>query len=428
MKILSKTIAASLAYALSAILFADSCFAVAETYPVVIRKKNGSYKIKQTSIDGLKARDRFETDHFRVSWKKEDQALTLDRISGITEEPQTTFFRDEEMLRLLAANTLFHAEKAHRFFTEILSAEEVKKMEQLVIRLDITNTYSEYERFAHDNHKPQYNNALSIAGGIPYKPRPGLNPWGREIWFRPRKEIPIGELLAQLPENPANAQLREARQALYPMQIDLAIRNTLLSIFQSRLTDPSYVDSVTRQGGTLLLMEGAFQVLKAVNRYIIPQKFYLDTALVPEIIYHEFSHLALSDYMEPNVSTPVNEGMADFFAASIGDNPVLAEKIKKFSTGVGKNGKKLKYFSIELETLDNARSDYVLGVLWGLRDLLGKNTATQVVFGARKYLNTKDSTIRDGLIRALLRSCDLSCESPLKDRMVIHQYLQERGL
>lgn len=427
MKNFKRTLTTSLTFAISAMFFADTSYAIDETYPVVVRKKNGSFMVAPQSLQGLKARDRFETEHFRVSWKKEDEALTLDRIAGIMQEVPAPP-RSEETLRLLAANVLFHAEKARHFFIDVLDSEDVRKMEPVVIRLDLTNRFSQYERFTNDNYQPQYNNALSIEGGTPYKPRPGLNPWGREMWFRPRKEIPVTELLAQLPEDPTNSQLREARQTLYPMQIDLTIRNTLYAIFQSRLTSPSYVESVTRQGGTLLMMESAFQVLKVVNRFIIPQKFYLDSALVPEIIYHEFSHLALSDYMKPDVSTPVNEGMADYFAASIGGRAKLAKKIKEFSTAVGKDGNKRKFFQMENESLGKAQSDYVLALLWGLRAELRDTAATRMIFGARKYLNTRDSNIREGLIRALLRSCNLVCESPLRDRMVIHQYLQDRGL
>ncbi|MBS1963001.1 MAG: hypothetical protein JST04_12350 [Bdellovibrionales bacterium] len=409
--------------------------AVSENYDVVVRKKNGGYEIASRPLEGLIARDAFETDHFRVVWKKEEETLTLDRIAQIAEETKTIHKddplwadRDADRIRLMAANVLYHAEAAHRFFTDRLASEDVKKLEKIVIRLDLTNKYSQFERFANDNYQPQYNNALSIEAGKPLKPRPGVGPWQREIWFRPEKKIPIGEILAQLPEDPANAQIREARAELYPMQIDLAFRNTLYAAFQSRLDSAGYIDSIVRQGGTMLLMEGAFQVLKVVNRVIIPQKFYLETAMVPEIIYHEFSHIALSDYMHPDLSTPVNEGMADFFAASVADSPKLAKKIRAYSTAVGKNGNKRQFFQMELETLGKAQSDYVLGLLWGLRDVLGEKPATNLIFGARKFLTTKDSDIRTGLVTALLRSCETACESPLRDRMLIHQYLQDRGL
>lgn len=422
--------------ALGAIAIVGFAFAgVSENYEVVARKKNGGYEVVPRPIEGMKSRDTFETDRFRISWKKEEGALSIDRIAGIVEEKMTSekdnplwAERDSDRIRLMAANALYHAEIAHRYFTEVLASEEVKQLEKIVIRLDLTNKYSQYERFANDNYQPQFNNALSIEGGKPFKPKPGLNPWQREIWFRPEKKIPIGEILAQLPEDPTNGQIRQARQALYPMQIDLSIRNTLFAVFQSRLDSAGYLESITSQAGTFLLMEGAFQVLKLVNRIIIPQKFYLDTVMVPEVIYHEFSHIALSDFMKPDLSTPVNEGMADFFAASISGSPKLAKKIRAYSTAVGKNGKKRQFFQMEYETLGKAQSDFVLGLLWGLRDVLGEKAAVRLVFGARKFLSTRDSDIRDGLVKALFLSCETACESPLRDRMLIHQYLQGLGI
>lgn len=415
------------------VLAFSEAYAVSENYDVVVRKKNGGVKVSSEALD-LKSRDRFESENFKITWKKEDQAITLDRMKGIVEErkkaerekPPTedearVTPRDEETLRLLAANAIYHAEKARKYFIENLKSKEVKKLGPVVIRLDLTNRFSDSHHFTNDNHQPQYNNALSIEGHA-------SGGWNREIWFRPRKEIPIREILAKFPENPLNSQIREARQTLYPMQIDTTLQSTLYATFQSRLDSPSFIDSVTRQTGTLLLMEGAFQVLKAVNRVIIPQKFYLDSALVPEIIYHEFSHLALSDYMKPDLSTPVNEGMADYFAASIAGSSKLAKKIRNYSTAVGKNGKKRQQFQIEMESTGKAQADFVLGLLWGLREPFGETNATRIVFEARKYLDTKNGDIRVGLIRALLKACDTVCESPLYDRMVIHQYLQDRGL
>ena len=410
--------------------------ATAENYDVVVRKKSGGFEVASRPIEGLRAPGVFETDHFRVVWKKEEETLTLDRIDRIVEEEKTIYKndplwqadRDAETIRLMAANVLYHAEAAHRYFTETLASPEVKNLEQIVIRLDLTNKFSEFERFANDNYQPQFNNALSIEGGTPLKPRPGVGPWKREIWFRPEKKIPIGEILAQLPEDPTNAQIRAARQQLYPMQIDLGIRNTLYAAFQSRLDSAGYVESVTRQAGTFVLMEGAFQVLKVVNRLIIPQKFYLDTAMVPEIIYHEFSHIALSDFMHPDLSTPVNEGMADFFAANIGGRPQLAKKIKEYATSIGKNGKKRQFFQIEHESLGKAQSDFVLSLLWGLRDVVGPDAAVDLVYGARKFLTTKDSDIRTGLVGALIQSCETACPAPFRDRLAIHEYFQDRGL
>jgi hypothetical protein len=404
-------------------------------YPVIQRKKNGGYRVSKASIPNLVGDGRFETEHFRVLWKKEEETLSLQKIQEIIQaqnqgsEPNPrTPTRTEEDLIFLASNTLYHAEKARSFFIERLGSKDVAKMEKVNIRLDISNLFNEEAQFAHDNRSPQFNNALSIPAGQTTLPGLPQKQWGRELWFRPIQKIPAAEILRKLPEDPINPTLRKARSVLYPMMLDITVRDFLYATFQNRMSKDYAIDGLTRQGGTLLLMEGSFQVLRVLNRILTPNVFFEDTAMVPEIIYHEYAHLALSDQIEPNVSTPVNEGMADFFAASIADSPKLGKKIKAYSKGIGKNGKKRQIFDIEKEALGKAQSDFVLSILWGLRDVLGKDAATNVVFESRKHLSTFDSDIRKGLVRALLLACESRCESPLRDRMLIHQFLQERGI
>ncbi len=74
-------------------------------------------------------------------------------------------------------------------------------------------------------------------------------------------------------------------------------------------------------------------------------------ALVPEIIYHEYAHIALSDSLELTHSTAVIEGMADFFAGKIGGNHKLAMHIKKHNTFSGKNAKRKQQYMAQFETL-----------------------------------------------------------------------------
>ncbi len=405
-------------------LGASASFALDE-FEIVGRKKNGRAKYESVELP-LLAPGRYETNRFKVVWKRESEALSDAKIAELVATQQTN--RSAEDLRMMAANTLFHAEKARQFFADRLDSEEARALPQILLRLDISNSYNDQAQFAHDQHQPQFNNVLTIPEGKPRADRTDLKPWFREIWFRPRKEIPIGEILAALPEDPVNAQIRQARAQLYPMQIDLTLRETLIASFQNRLDTDGFVESVVRQGGTLLLMEGAFQVLKFVNRLIIPQRYYLDTAFIPEVIYHEMAHAVLGDYLAPNLSTPVNEGVSDYFATSIGGNPKIAKKIREYSTVTGKNGKRRHAFQMEYETLGKAHSDYVLSLLWGLRGKLGAETMDRVVFESRKHLSTRDSNIRRGLPNALLLACEKVCESPLRDRMRIHEYLESRGL
>ncbi len=387
--------------------------AQAQIFDVLVRTPNGKWKIEKKIIDLKEGATGFETDHFKIVNAKSNDALVL--------EPQEPGFA------LKAATALYHLEKAYHFYAEELQSVKVRALSQTTVRIELTNRFSELGHFMHDNREPQFNNALSIPAGRGFEGQ-GIEPWKEEIWFRPVKEISTSDILNSLSEDPMNETIRQIREAIYPMQLENSLRTSIYYLFSPLFPRASFLETMTRQAGTVLLTEGALQVSRLLNRAMLPDSYYLDTVMVPEIIYHEFSHIALSDSLELSHSTPVNEGMADFFAASISKSPKLAQKIKKFSTALGKNGSKKEYFRIEFESLSRANSDFVLGLLWGLRPLLGEDVTPRVVFEARKHLSTQASDIRTGLVRSILLACDAVCFNPTTERLRLLQYFQDRGL
>src|SRR5690606_1307067 len=84
------------------------------------------------------------------------------------------------------------------------------------------------------------------------------------------------------------------------------------------------VNSVFRTFGSSLMIELGYQTMDELTYLLGRKYFHLDSALVPEIIYHEYSHVALSDHLVLSHSTAVIEGMADIFAGFIGNTSKLA--------------------------------------------------------------------------------------------------------
>ena len=392
--------------------------------PVVLRDGRGRAYVGTASIPLLNP-DQYETSAFKVVLKKESTPI---KKSDLVALPNGSWpDRDPETARLLAGNVLYHAEIARNFFANELNSDEVKHMEQVIIRLDITNEYNARGHFANDQYDPQFNNAVSVNGKTAH-PLGNTLPWQREIWFRPKKEIPIADLLAHLPVDPDRQIIHQERKALYPSQLESGLSEVIYELSQSPFTAGNLCSAVARQGETFLIMESVFQTLRAITKISRPKQFYLDSALVPEIIDHEYSHIALSDYLMPDVSTPVIEGMADYFAAAIGNDPKLADKIKAYSTADSKNGKKKKPFKMEYEATGEAQSDFVLSLLWGLRHEFSPAFANRLVFEARRYLTTEGSDIRTGLLGALLKACDTVGEPGFAGRARLHQYFQSRGI
>ena len=383
-------------------------------YPseIVVRKKSGKFKFRTKTITITD--NRFENSDFKVVLGKSNDAIQYD-------DPCI-----DDSIKMKAATTLYHLNRAKQFFIQQIHSPEVKKLEPITVRLELTNQFDQLGHFQNDAKDPQYNNAWSIVGGKEFK-RENISAWNREIWFRPEKRIPISEILKAQQEDPLNPILKEIRNVVYPMELQTTLNQGVATTINSAPSAWSnFLTSSLRQGSTLLWLEGGFQVMKLVNRILIPQHYYIDAALVPEIITHEFSHIALSDYIDLARRNPVVEGYADYFAASLDHSPKLAAKILKFNTAISKNGKNKNTFNINYETMAN--SDFVLSLLWGIRKVLGEIKTDQLIFESRKYIIAKDVDIRTGLTYALNLACDSVCENPFLDHLKLIQYFEKRGL
>ena len=76
------------------------------------------------------------------------------------------------------------------------------------------------------------------------------------------------------------------------------------------------IEQFFRTAGTSIILELALSQAPLLERLMMRKWYLLDSALIPEIIYHEYAHIALSDHLGLNHSTAVIEGMADFCRAN----------------------------------------------------------------------------------------------------------------
>jgi hypothetical protein len=130
--------------------------------------------------------------------------------------------------------------------------------------------------------------------------------------------------------------------------------------------------------------------------------------MIPEVSYHEFSHIAFSDEISIRRSTPLNEGIANYFAAVINKNSKVASKNGEYSKNISSyNGdSKVRYNSM-LETDKAAHANFVFSFLWSLRNRFGKemeNGAVQfdkLLFESRKHVTYAKNPIKDDLLPSL---------------------------
>jgi hypothetical protein len=402
---------------LTALVSLSSYAQVSErAFEAVVRSQDNEPQIQQVTLTGLISNDSFDGEHFRIVKGKSDEAIKFDSPLELT-------FR--------AATVYYHLTKAREYFLNTIKSEYVAALPKMTIRIEHTNQFNELGHFANDNNEPQFNNALTIPGGQTpdWVPVGRQRKWGTEIWFRPQKKIHLRDLKANnLASQEFKVLMKGFRDQVHRQSLQQFLVAVVIAYTQEGSPSPFSQESLIRTAGSSLLMEAGYQFFDPLTKVFTRKWYWLDTALVPEIIYHEYAHVALSDYLKLSHSTAIIEGMADFFAGKIANSPKLAKNIKQYNTYNGKNAKSKNDYNILFETKDYANTDFVFGVLWTLGDILGQNNSgQQFMFNLRKELTT-NSSIRNELVEGLLKTCESECASPFVDKIKILKALNLKGI
>lgn len=395
-------------------LFVESLFADDQTFRVMVREVKGNDAfITRVTLPDLISNHAFEGKYFKI-------------VSGKKNEPVSFEEKDQQKL-LKAATTYYHLSKAREFWVTQMKSEVAANLPQMIVRLEITNQFDELGHFAHDKKTPQYNNALTVPKGETpaWVPAERQDKWETEIWFRPMKSIPTKDLPASGP-NPLTTSILTIEKPLLNYSQNTLQQRLLENVFYSSYAQP-IEQSIAVYVGTWAMLKVMIYASKKADPLFAEKYFYLDTAVIPEVAYHEYSHVILSDHLEMSHSTPVNEGMADYFAAVQSKKRKVYGKVKGHSNAAPKDSQEKRIYSHWDESNRNASSDFTLSVLWDVRETLGAEVGDKVVYEARKFLTTKTSTISDHLLRAILRACELKCDEPKVAKLKLYNTFQKKG-
>jgi hypothetical protein len=400
---------------LATMLISSAYADVGPSFKVLLRKEGSSktyYAMKEMA--DLESSNSFDGKYFKVVLGKNKEAITFEE-------------KDQELLRK-AATVYYHMNEARNFWVTSMESEVAAQLPKITVRLEVKNQYDDLGHFAHDNRSPQFNNALSVPEGETpeWVPADKQDKWGKEIWFRPMKSIPTKDL-GWLGPNPLTVSLLALERPL----IDYTAGQFNVRIME-QIFYPSYVSrpishDLIQYAGTFALMKIFIAGSKHADPLFVDKYFYLDTAMVPEIAYHEYSHIVLSDHLEMSHSTPVNEGIADYFAAVQSKHRKIYAKVSGHSNAASKDTQEKKKYSHWDESDRLATSDFTLSVLWDVREALGEEVGDKVVYHARTYLKTSSSTVSDGLLRAILQACEDKCTSPRRDKLKLYEVFAWKG-
>ena len=385
------------------------------SFEVLIRRENSTKTyFSMVQLPHLENKDSFDGKYFKIVKSKDETPIRFDESN-------------EELL-LKAANVYYHLNQARDFWVNEIKSQFAKNLPKIVIRLEIINQFDEIGHFANDNRLPQYNNALSIPGGKTpdWVPADKKDSWGNEIWFRPLKKILTSEL-GPFGPNPLTTGLQALEDPLLSFtQDELNLRLMEEFFYPAYVTRPLHQDLI-RYAGTIAVMKLIIHGSKYTDKLFMDKYYYLDTAMVPEIIYHEYAHVVLSESLQMSHSTPVIEGLADYFAAVQADTRKVYAKVPGYSNAQGKDRQEKQKYTHWNEANRASTSDFTLSVLWDVRETLGEKIGDEVVYEARRYLKTNSSNISDSLLRAIVRACEIKCDSPRRDKYKLYETFSERG-
>lgn len=400
----------------------DNC---SKEFDVLIRGKKSKYSIESKKLNNFKCNNTFEGRYFKI-------------VKGTSEEV-ISFDESDELINK-AANVYYHLSLARNFWINKVKSQYVRDFEQITIRLEITNAYSRTRHFKNKKLEENFNNAWTTPAGETPNFVEDKKSWNQEIWFSPVKKLATREQLKSNGNNPIHESLVLVKDPVTDFAGSSLLYNTLGYLaFPNRYSGSSFIDNAVIQIGAMAVIYGLVETTKHMDKWFVNKYYYIDTAMVPDIIYHEFAHIALSRTMKPIHSVPVIEGMADYFATLIVDRDKMYSPINGISTNKVKKRNSKKFYHPYLEEQSNSESDFTLSLLWDVHqrfDLINEKRLKQkkkqlvspikLIHNAHLKLTEQSNIIKD-LTKALIDSCHEVCLNSRTGISELHRIIEKKG-
>lgn len=394
-------------------------------FKVLIRHEKKGFDFLDRTLTDFNCKNTFEGKYFKI-------------VKGTGKEA-IKFNDDAEMVKK-AANVYYHLTEARRYWVEEIKSDYVKNLKQITIRLEITNAFSNQRHFKNEELEQNYNNAWTIPEGKTPRVAAIKDEWGKEIWFSPMKKIESKRMVKSEGNNPVHEGLVVLKEPIVNWNQGSLTYLILGSLFNPVNRTPENLESAIRKLVAIGVIIGLTEATKYIDGWFLSKYFYIDTAMVPDIIYHEYAHIALSDTMKTTHSVPVIEGMADYFAALVANRTKLYEKLKGISNNKNKNLKNKDFYHPYYEESWNATSDFTVSLLWRGRMEFEKINAKQIKAGKSELVNydhlifqthfalNEFSTIANDLTQSLLDTCVQECKSKTIGVNALHYVFEQKGL
>jgi hypothetical protein len=345
-----------------------------------VRDRNHNLIKQRVQLDHLVSDTAYKGKYFEVVHSKDETPVNF----------------NHETLDLRACTVYYHLSKARNYFQTHFNDRYLSTLRELKIRIDMPYSFIDSSHYMHEDFKSD-NNSITIPPSTNARV-PEVDAWGYEIWFAPAKkakksnQVEMAASIVNSATSQNSLRLGVATSLGQTMAADLARGVTITS-----LEGQMYVESLLLS----LFVVTATPFIIEKSAAIFKRTFYLDTALLPEVIYHEFAHVALSKFLRPSHKSPINEGMANFFAADIGNTSKILSKTNGLAKGLNPlNANKKIKFEPWMEDKKYAQFGFTFHLLWKIKRELGDSFSRELIYETHKKLNAS-SKVRQDLLAAL---------------------------
>jgi hypothetical protein len=254
------------------------------------------------------------------------------------------------------------------------------------------------------------------------------------------KKIEARKLVDSDGSNPIHESLVAVKDPIIAYNKNLFLYSGLRMLAYPTVNDSSLLELALKSLGPIAIVYGLMSVTKSIDHWFMDKYYFVDTAMVPDVIYHEFAHIAMSDTMKTVHSVPVIEGMADYFAARIADRRKMYEKLKHISSNKSKDREEKSFYYPYLEGAWNANSDFTLSLLWKGKMEFDEANEKRAKKGQdiivnydelvhqTHFLLNENSDIANDLTKALVETCKERCLGVRPGVNTLQNVFEAKGL
>ncbi len=366
-------------------LFAGEAPALIREMNVNVREvstgtRSGRIVVERRVLTDLVSETAFEGTYFKVVHASDESPIRFDHP-------------DSDVVRR-AATVYYHMSNTRNALDTLELHDRSGLRKQMLIRIDQEQDFSDVHHFDPRPERREYNASRIIPPSDPFMLAGGVRPWGYEIWFRKasveKRRSPLNLVAGQVNSREFKSMLMG--QLLYSDMISLT-QNALLGFFNP-------TDHLISMSFSIGLSELIPQTIGLIGRHS-HQRYYLDSAMIPEIAVHEFSHIALAPVFGLKRSTALNEGFANYLAWRVTGLEKLGARAGAFNrSDAPKSALTRAKYSFDQEMLKQAAyGSFTFSLLHELDQAMGPEGG-KILIHSLAYLN-EDSSLNVDLPNAV---------------------------